>query len=316
MTSLPLVSIVTPTLNQGRFIEHTIRSIKNQTYTEVEHIVVDGGSTDETIGILRRHEGTYPMRWLSEPDRGMYDAVNKGMRLATGEILAYLNSDDLYFPWTLQAVVEYFERHPDTDFVFGDALNVDDETGGQLCYLHPPFNLDFVRRVGFLAQPTVFWRRRAAERVGAFDASLRFVGDCDYWMRAGASCSFGKVHEFLAVERNHRGTLRESNDSRLQSELDGVRARYVTTSGAGHRARALLGGIQLRVWYRAYWALLLIQSSLPARVRRGWWRRFLAADGTRIRPLRVLAMLAIPVAGRRFGAAMIQPSRSWLEPPA
>src|SRR4030067_3134955 len=93
---LPLVSIITPSLNQGEFIEETILSVKNQTYENIEHIIVDGGSTDDTLNILKKYAGSYRMRWLSEPDNGMYQAINKGMRLANGEILAYLNSDDLY----------------------------------------------------------------------------------------------------------------------------------------------------------------------------------------------------------------------------
>ena len=94
---------VTPTLNQGRFIEQTVRSLKGLSYDHLEHIVIDGGSTDETLDILRRYEGSVPDALDSEPDAGMYDAINKGMHQAKGDILAYLNSDDLYFPWTLRS---------------------------------------------------------------------------------------------------------------------------------------------------------------------------------------------------------------------
>ena len=144
LTDHHLVSIVTPSLNQGTFIDATINSIKAQTYHRYEHIVVDGGSTDETLGILRRTEGSYPMRWTSEPDRGMYEAVNKGMRQATGDILCYLNSDDLYLPWTLESLVEAFRRHPEAGNVFGDALTVDDVSGRQDFYMAPPFDLGWI----------------------------------------------------------------------------------------------------------------------------------------------------------------------------
>ena len=121
MTDRPLVSIVTPTLNQGRFIEATINSIRAQTYDHFEHIVVDGGSTDETLDILAATRApTHALAVGARP--GMYDAVNKGMRLASGEILAYLNSDDLYFPWTLETVVEAFGGHPEADVLFGETL--------------------------------------------------------------------------------------------------------------------------------------------------------------------------------------------------
>lgn len=94
----PLVSIVTPSFNQGRFIEETILSVKNQNYPHIEHLIIDGGSTDETLDVIRRYEGTYNLRWVSEPDEGQADALNKGFRLARGEVLGWLNADDTYQP--------------------------------------------------------------------------------------------------------------------------------------------------------------------------------------------------------------------------
>ena len=108
----PLVSIVTPTLNQRRFIESALRSVSNQTYPRIEHVVVDGGSSDGTIDLLRRAESP-SFQSISEPDRGMYEAINKGLRLANGEIVAYLNSDDAYLPWAVEAMVHAFEGRPD-----------------------------------------------------------------------------------------------------------------------------------------------------------------------------------------------------------
>ena len=259
--SEPLVSIVTPTLNQGQFIEATINSIQAQTYRHFEHIVIDGGSTDDTLDILRRHEGSYPMRWLSEPDRGMYDAVNKGMRLASGEILAYLNSDDLYFPWTLSTVIEGFRRHPDAGLVYGDALKIENETGHQDFYLTPPFSLDWVQRVGFLVQPTVFWTRAVWDVVGPFDESLRYVADCDYWMRAGSRCRFAKINEFLAIERDHESSLRESARLGLSRELERVRSRYVVLSGPRHHRQRRLHDLSTRINRRLSWTLILLEIS-------------------------------------------------------
>ena len=140
----------------------------------------------------------------------MYHAINKGLAMASGDILAYLNSDDLYFPWTVQTVVDAFARHPEADFVFGEALAIDEESGATQPYWMAPFDLDFVRREGFLPQPAVFWRRSAYESVGPFDTRYDYVADCAYWMRAGKDHKFHKVFEFLAIERNHAGTLRES----------------------------------------------------------------------------------------------------------
>jgi glycosyltransferase involved in cell wall biosynthesis len=311
MTARPLVSIVTPTLNQGRFIDATIRSIRGQTYDHVEHIVVDGGSTDQTLDILRTHEGSYPMRWSSEPDRGMYDAVNKGMRQASGEILAYLNSDDLYFPWTIEIVVAYFDRHPETDFVFGDALSIDDETARQELYWTPPFDLGYLREVGFLAQPTVFWRRSAYVCEGEFDDSLRYVADCEYWMRAGAHHRFAKINEFLAVERNHAGAQRLATDGAVWDELDAVRARFRSTKRG--RAVGVPAWLRRAFWNRVYPLALLFSSWRGA--RRGPWANLRNSGTLEISPMRLLVR-TLPRIGARLAGDVVRPSRRWLEPPA
>ena len=309
----PLISIVTPTFNRAPFLEYTIRSIEQQTYRNFEHIVVDGGSTDETLELLNRHREKYPLRWISEPDRGMYDAINKGLHLARGDVLAYLNSDDLYFPWTLATVVDGLTRNPDADAIFGDALTIDDETGVQRASWGWPFNLDFVRRVGFLVQPTVFWRRAVYDDIGPFDDSLRYVADCDYWMRAGSSHTFRKINEFLAVERDHKATFRAAGREELLDELRRVRSRYVTLSGAEHRRAVTRHAIRIRLLYRAYWILLSVQSMLPVRARRASWRRLLDSDTTTIN-IRRVAGLFVPRRGPGFGSTLIRPSRFWLEP--
>ena len=132
-----LVSIVTPTLNRRRLLEATLESVRGQSYPNIEHIVVDGGSTDGTIELLRSFGSTYNLKWISESDDGMYAAINKGLRLASGTILAYLNSDDTYLPWTIETVAREFERHRSGGFVFGDAINVSD-SGHWRLILQPP----------------------------------------------------------------------------------------------------------------------------------------------------------------------------------
>lgn len=112
MKNRPLVSIITPSFNQGDFIADNILCIRNQMYKNIEHIIIDGSSTDDTLEVLKKYEGSYNMRWVSEPDNGMYEAVNKGLKMSKGEILAYLNSDDLYLPWTVKVVVRFFQQDP------------------------------------------------------------------------------------------------------------------------------------------------------------------------------------------------------------
>jgi glycosyltransferase involved in cell wall biosynthesis len=219
------VSIVTPSLNQARYIGETILSVRDQSYDHIEHVVVDGGSTDGTVELLLKLEGAPGFRWKSEPDRGMYDAINKGFGLATGEIFAYLNSDDLYPPWAVERIVAFFASHPDAGLVYGDYIQVD-EAGGQMLLLQPPYNAIYIRRSGFIPQPTTFWRRAVWEAIGGFDATLAFVGDCDYWIRAGQRFGIVKLDEVLAYDRIQPGAKRSIGDLALRTELAGVRNRY------------------------------------------------------------------------------------------
>lgn len=230
---LPLVSIVTPSYNQGRFIEETILSVKNQTYPLIEHIIVDGESTDNTLDIIKKYEHSYNMQWVSEHDNGMYEAINKGLRKAQGEILAYLNTDDLYLPWTVSVVVEYLNRHPEIQLVYGDLININIETQRNTLRFYPKFNLSFLLRRGTLGQPTVFFRRSTLEKVGLFDESLKLVGDCEYWIRVGKQYKVSKIEEILALARDHPMALRKTRQRQLLEELEHVRERH----GAPKRSR-------------------------------------------------------------------------------
>lgn len=311
--SAPLVSVVTPTKNRSGLLEATLRSVRGQTYPNVEHIVVDGGSNDDTMEMLRRYEHTYELRWLSEPDGGMYEAVNKGLDMAKGDILAYLNSDDLYFPWTVEVVVEGFRRHREADFVFGDALNIDNTSGRHHVVFQPPFDVDFIRRAGFLAQPTVFWRRRVHEAERGFDSSLHYVADCDFWMRTGDRYRFVKLNEFVAIERDHRSTLRESHREDLDAELRAVRSRYVRLRGLRHAVAVRRHVIRSMLWHRMYWMAFAVQNLLPEALRHGSWSRLVQSRQTRPRVF-LVPLLLVQRHGRQFSMRLVEPSRHWLDP--
>jgi glycosyltransferase involved in cell wall biosynthesis len=309
--TVPLVSVVTPTLDRRDYLRHTLASVRRQTYPNIEHIVMDGGSTDGTLELLREEERLYRMRWVSGPDDGMYQAINRGLSMAEGDILAYLNSDDLYFPWTVETVVEAFHRHPEASFVYGDILVIEEDTGSTELMWRFPFDLDFLRRTGFLSQPAVFWRRQAFEDVGPFDESLRYVADCDYWMRAGERHRFQKVDEFLAVERSHAGTLREQFGATVWPELRTVRQRYVTLDGPHHEQRMRRHRRRDRFYRYLYLAIVLGQSLVPRAWRRGPWSRLLRSDSLRVERKRLLVRL-IPWAGKRIMPTVVTPSRHWL----
>jgi glycosyltransferase involved in cell wall biosynthesis len=194
------ISIITPSLNQAAFIEATIHSVLDQQYPELDYIVIDGGSTDGTPAILQKYGDR--LRWLSEKDRGQTDAINKGLRLATGEIMAYLNADDLYLPDTFAIVAQYFEQHPAANWVYGDCRLID-ESGQLLGQLKAPeFNLKrMIQRGEYVPQPTVFWRRSAFAAIGEFDVNLRYALDYDFFIRLGQNSPGHRLDAELACFR-------------------------------------------------------------------------------------------------------------------
>ena len=228
----PLVSIVTPTLQRATFLERTLRSVRAQQYSNVEHIVVDGGSTDGTLELLERYSGTYNLRWISEPDRGMYDAINKGLRLASGEILAYLNSDDQYFPWSVRVGVDTLVNHPTIDLVFGDVIRVDEIRDWVVPVFVAPFSIGSTASYGTLIQPAVLLRRRVLEALGGFDDTLRFVADLDFWLRAADRFAYLRIPEFLALEYRHGATLSETKRDEMAEEDRRVRHEFRRGMGA------------------------------------------------------------------------------------
>ena len=301
---MSLVSVVTPSLNQAATIAETLRSVREQTYPHIEHLVVDGGSSDGTLEILREAAALSSLRWTSEPDSGMYDALNKGFAGAAGEVLAYLNADDTWFPWTVEAAVTALSRHPEAGFVYGDLLVV--EPSGELRLdFQPPFRLAYLRRHGFLPQPTVFLRRSVWEEAGPFDDSLQLLGDCEYWLRIGERHPGRKIDEVLAVQRDHPAAKRFAQGEALADELAEIRARYPTPGRiAGQLARAE-AGLRRRALTGAFLA-----KALTGRTE-GPWSRFLGEPAVRqsVSPVR-LAATALPVVGKRFAPGAIGRSRS------
>lgn len=228
--SLPKVSIVTPSFMRAGFIRMCLESVATQDYPNIEHIVVDGGSDDSTPEILREYEQRCGIRWISEPDGGMYEAINKGLSMATGEIVAYLNTDDAYLPWTVRSAVDALGRSC-ADAVFGDLLVVhqESESTGMTAFVqfYDPFEMFRYTFVGTIGQPTVFWRREVTQKLGPFSSDYRLIADCEYWLRM-ASSGFAIQHipEVLALQLEHGETLRETYADQLLAEFKQLGADY------------------------------------------------------------------------------------------
>lgn len=180
----PRISIVTPSYNQGQFIEETIRSVLLQGYPNLEYIIMDGGSTDESVEIIRKYE-TWLTYWVSRPDKGQTDAINQGFACASGEILAWLNSDDTYLPAVLQEAVNALDDHPETAMVYGKSKGTD-PVGRQLQVIGWPFDWEaMLTTLNTVPQPSAFIRQQYAAQAGPLNLDYYYVMDWDYWLRLG-----------------------------------------------------------------------------------------------------------------------------------
>lgn len=214
---LPLVSIVTPSYNKGRFIEETILSVKNQAYSNIEHIVVDGGSTDKTLDILRKYSDS--LIWISEPDEGQSDAINKGWRMSKGGILAYLNSDDTYTTWAVETAVEFLTKNQDVVMVYGKCNLIDENSNVIAEYPATKFNLgDLFSGWNMIPQPTVFIRKQVITEVGYLNADLHMAMDLDLWIRIGLKYKIEYIPEKLANFRLCEGTKSVSEGYKYEAD--------------------------------------------------------------------------------------------------
>jgi len=224
--ALPLVTVVTPSYNQGRFIEATILSVLNQNYPYVEYLVVDGGSTDSTLDILRKYEER--LIWISEPDSGQSHAINKGFKAARGEILCWLNSDDTFEPGAIRHAVEALQEDKRVKMLYGHGNLIDED--GRLISLFPytrPFDLwALVYQLDFILQPTVFMRKDILEDVDYLDETLKWCMDWDLWIRIGSRSCVKFTDRVLANARIYGDTKTSTGGFPRLLEIISVLKRY------------------------------------------------------------------------------------------
>jgi len=213
---LPSITIITPTLNQARFIEQTIVSVLTQNYPRLEYFVIDGGSTDGTIDILKRYENY--LTWISEPDKGQVDAINKGIRKSTCEIIAYLNSDDYYEPGALLTVGSFFQTHPKVKILTGKCKNVDVhgiEYRPLVTIYKNIFLLSkawgFLKICNFISQPSTFWKKELSDSLGLFNPLYHYAMDYDFWLRVARVEKINFVNRYLANFRIYPLSITSSN---------------------------------------------------------------------------------------------------------
>lgn len=243
-----LISIVTPSYNQAAYIEETLRSVLAQEYPHLEYLIVDGGSTDGTVEILKKYQDQLT-GWTSEPDRGQTDAINKGFARARGEILAWLNSDDTYEPGAVAAAVKYLQEHPQVGMVYGDC-NYINESGAVIGkFRAAQTNYRLLRR-GYthIPQQTMFFRAELWKRLGPLDPSFYFAMDYDLWTRIARHAEIKYVPQTWANFRLHTSGKSLLADERCWPEMLNVHYR-----DGGSSFSVMVAKYHLRKWLAPLW---------------------------------------------------------------
>jgi len=267
----PTVSIVTPSYNQAPFLEQTIRSVLEQGVSGLEYFIVDGGSTDSSVEIIRGYERQLA-GWVSEKDQGQAEAINKGFKATSGEIVAWLNSDDFYLPGTIQAALNAFREHPQAGLVYGDVLSVDAE--GR------PFNIQRFRQASLadlmsfriISQPAVFMRRAVLEQAGLLEPSYHYLLDHQLWLRMAQIAPLVYIPQTLAAARYHAGAKNLAHTTQFGREARRIVDWMQTNPEYApifeqQRARILAGAHRLDAFY-------LLDGGFYARSLRAYARAF------------------------------------------
>ncbi len=246
----PKITVVTPSYNQARFLEETLRSVHDQGYPRLEHIVMDGGSSDGSAEILRRYAPCLTS-WVSEPDGGQTQALIRGFARATGDILCWLNSDDVFEPWTLREVGEFFQRYPHVRVVYGDATWID--IHGRV--LRPKREHAWSRFIwmydhNFISQPSTFWRRGLYEQVGGLDPRRDLAMDADLWIRFAEVAPLYHVRRLWSRER----ICAEMKTQRLRAQSLAaealIRSRYLRNERIWPRRLKQLAARGMRIAWK------------------------------------------------------------------
>jgi glycosyltransferase involved in cell wall biosynthesis len=235
------LSIVTPSYNQGEFIEQTITSVLMQKINELEYIIIDGGSNDNTIEILKKYD-KYLTYWISEPDSGQTNAINKGLKISTGEIVAYICSDDYYDSNVFDLVISIFKNNKDIDIIYGGCTFIDEFSKTLRIKKVDKYSNTKLLVKNIIWQPTVFMRRNVIDSCGYFDEKLNFAMDYEYWLRAAKNkCNFYSVDKNLAFYRWHK------NSKTVSLEKPHLREAYEVSKNYGG------GGVYSYFLHNIYW---------------------------------------------------------------
>jgi glycosyltransferase involved in cell wall biosynthesis len=290
----PLVSIITPSFNQARYLEATIQSVLLQDYARIEYILVDGASTDASVEIIRKYKDRFAY-WVSEKDNGQAEAINKGLSRATGEILAWLNSDDYYLPNTISRVMKVFEENPDIVMVYGDILAVDEYGQTTNVLKYKQLSLEDLLCFQIIGQPSVFFRRAALEKAGLLDNNYHFLLDHHLWLRIARQGKILHIPQIWSAARYHAEAKNRAKAAEFGREafriLDWAKGQadlMEAVSGVERRARASVHRVDARY-------LLDGGKSWPA--LKAWMRAFIIYPPTALARMNIFVSAILNIVG-------------------
>lgn len=291
---MKLVSIVTPSFNQAPYLEQTLRSVLEQEYPSLEYIVVDGASTDASVDIIKKYMERLTW-WVSENDRGQGDAINKGLARASGEIIAWLNSDDTYLPDTISSAVKIFEQNPDVVLVYGDMLAVDENGQTTNVLKYRQLSLEELLCFQIIGQPAVFFRRAAYEKAGGLDTTFHFLLDHHLWIRIAQQGKILHVPQVWAAARYHAQAKNRLKAAEFGREafriLDWARSEpglTGTVSKVGRRAHASAHRVDAR--YR-------LDAGQSTSALRAWFKALVIHPPTALKRLNIFVSAMLQILG-------------------
>ena len=229
----PKISIITPSYNQDQFLEETIQSVLSQNYPNIEYIIIDGGSTDNSVDIIKKYEKSLAF-WVSEKDNGQTYAINKGLKMCSGDIIAYINSDDIYMVGAFEYIAKFFNENPKYDMVYGDCYIINENSK----VIRKKLELDFDYLMGcfigfgiIIPQPTVFFARAVFEKIGFFNEKYNYAMDAEYWARIATVSKIEHISKYLASFRVHTASktkihLQETNNRYSEESIQLIRKSY------------------------------------------------------------------------------------------
>jgi glycosyltransferase involved in cell wall biosynthesis len=293
-TKQPLVSIITPSYNQAPYLEQTIQSVLGQDYPRLEYIVIDGGSTDSSVEIIKKYADRLAY-WISEKDRGQAEAINKGFARAQGEILAWLNSDDYYLPDTVSAVVKSFDENPDVVMVYGDMLAVDGNGQTINVLKYKQLSLEDLLCFQIIGQPSVFFRRAALEKVGPLETAFHFMLDHHLWIRLAQQGRILHVPQVWSAARYHA----EAKNRARAAEFGREAFRVLDWAKRQPGLAAAVSGVERRAHASAnrYDARYLLDGGQAAAALGAWFRALFLHPPTALARLNILVSAILHLTG-------------------